>query len=133
MKPRTILLVDDEALVLRVLRLSLEKAGFCVETRMNGKDALDCIEENVPDILITDIEMPLMTGRELCEVIVKQFPDRTWPIFVSTSLTGLEHREWSGKIENLRFVEKPVSARKLLAAIEKYFSGDTEALAEADN
>ncbi|MCP4875808.1 MAG: response regulator [Gammaproteobacteria bacterium] len=121
-----ILIADDEPHVLRVLKLSLEKEGYAVETCANGKEALTRLEQEYPDILITDIQMPLMTGEELCQHIKQHMPERKFLIFVLTSRTEIEHREWSRDINNLLFLEKPVSIRNLLEKIEAYFAGMTD-------
>jgi len=121
-----ILIADDEPHVLRVLKLSLEKEGYAVETCANGKEALTRLEQEHPDILITDIQMPLMTGEELCRHIKQHMPKRKFLIFVLTSRTEIEHREWSRDIDNLLFLEKPVSIRNLLEKIEGYFAGVTD-------
>jgi len=121
-----ILIADDEPHVLRVLKLSLEKEGYAVETCANGKEALTRLEQEHPDILITDIQMPLMTGEELCRHIKQHMPARKFLIFVLTSRTEIEHREWSRDINNLLFLEKPVSIRNLLEKIEGYFAGTTD-------
>ena len=114
---KRILLVDDEPIVLRVMRRALEKEGYVVDVAVNGEDACAKISTSCPDVLVTDIEMPRMSGKELCLHIQETMPDRKFPIFVSTSLTALEHREWSGLISNLVFLEKPISIRKLRSAI----------------
>jgi len=119
---KSILLVDDEPMILRVMRVALEKVGYRVNTAVDGQDALTKLEAGHPDILVTDIEMPRMSGKELCLHIQQTIPNREFPIFVSTSLTALEHREWSGKIPNLIFLEKPISIRKLRAAISEFIS-----------
>ena len=121
-----ILIADDEPHVLRVLKLSLEKEGYAVETSNNGKEALARLEQSHPDILITDIQMPLMTGEELCKHINAHMPERKFLIFVLTSRTEIEHREWSRNIKNLLFLEKPVSIRNLLDKIEHYFAQATD-------
>jgi CheY-like chemotaxis protein len=121
-----ILIADDEPHVLRVLKLSLEKEGYAVETCANGKEALTRLEQEHPDILITDIQMPLMTGEELCRHIKQHMPERKFLIFVLTSRTEIEHREWSRDIHNLLFLEKPVSIRNLLEKIEGYFAEATD-------
>jgi CheY-like chemotaxis protein len=115
----SILLVDDEPMILRVMRSALEKAGYQVDTATNGVDALARIEDSHPDILVTDIEMPRMTGKELCLHIQDAIPERAFPIFIATSLTSTEHRVWSRKIPNLIFLEKPISIRKLRSAISE--------------
>jgi len=115
-----ILIVDDEPIVLRVMRLALEKDGYQVDVSIDGEEALEKIAANRPDVLITDIEMPRMNGQELCLHIQETMPDREFPIFISTSLTALEHREWSRRISKLIFLEKPISIRKLRTSIDRY-------------
>lgn len=112
-----VLVVDDDPIVLRVIRLALEREGYEVSTCANGHEALEEVGNQPPDAMITDIEMPQMTGEELCKEIHRLMPDSTFPIFVVTSLTALEHRNWSSSIPNLHFMEKPVSARQLIAKL----------------
>ncbi len=123
---KKIVIADDEPHVLRVLKLSLEKEGYMVETCANGNEALTRLEQEYPDILITDIQMPLMDGEELCRHIEQHMPGRKFLIFVLTSRTEIEHREWSRDINNLLFLEKPVSIRNLVEKIDGYFAGTTD-------
>lgn len=118
-----VIIVDDEPVVLRVMRLALERAGYDVEACANGHDALEAVCNAAPDALITDIEMPRMTGEELCHEIHRLMPERRFPIFVSTSLTAIEHRSWSDAIPNLNFLEKPISARRLVALLDEHLAG----------
>ena len=114
---KRILLVDDHAPVIRVLKLGIEEAGYEVDTASNGAECLTQLGHRLPDFLVTDIDMPRMSGKELCLAIEDQFPDRTFPIVVLTSRTEMEHREWTRQIHNLTFMEKPVSVRRLLSHI----------------
>ena len=120
------MVVDDHAPVLRVLRLGIEEAGYDVETASNGSECLLKLCEELPDFLITDIDMPRMSGKELCLAIEEQFPNRTFPIVVLTSRTELEHRNWTRDIDNLTFMEKPVSMRRLVATINRCLDGDNQ-------
>ncbi len=122
---KRVFIVDDHAPVIRVLKLGLEEAGYEVETANNGSECLVKLCDSMPDFLVTDIDMPRMSGRELCLAIEKQFPDRTFPIVVLTSRTEMEHREWTGNIENLTFMEKPVSIRRLVSHINRALSEPT--------
>ncbi len=115
-----VLLVDDEPHVLRLMRLKLEGAGYRVETAGNGKEGLAKLQRQQPDILITDIQMPEMTGQELCQFIARHYPERDFLIVLLTSRTEIEHRRWSADIDNLWFVEKPVSMRKLLDRLAEH-------------
>lgn len=118
---KNILIVDDEPHVLRVLKLSLEREGYAVEVCATGREALQRVDDNYPDVLITDIHMPHMDGRELCQAIQQQIPKRKFAIYILTSRTEIEHRDWSRNIDNLLFMEKPVSIRDLVDRLEAHF------------
>ena len=122
---KKITIVDDEPHVLRVLKLSLQREGYEVKSFANGEDAFNGLQESRPDVLVTDIQMPRMTGEELCQKIQLEMPDREFLIFVLTSRTEIEHREWSRKISNLQFLEKPVSIRNLVERLNDYFENAT--------
>jgi len=119
---KRILIADDEPQMTRVLKLYLERAGYRVESAPNGAVALASIQSTAPDVLVTDIQMPLMTGKQLCLALEEALPQRTFPIFVMTSMTDRDHREWTQKLRNLEFLEKPVSMRALIAKLDKYFA-----------
>jgi len=127
---KRVLIVDDHAPVLRVLRLGIEGAGYEVDCAGNGSECLVKLCDGLPDFLVTDIDMPRMDGKELCVAIQRQFPHRSFPIVVLTSRTELEHRDWTSKIDNLTFMEKPVSVRRLVSHINSCLS-DVEQSASA--
>jgi DNA-binding response OmpR family regulator len=119
--PKTILLVDDEPHVIRILSLALEKENYRVLTAYNGETALEILEEYFPDIVITDIDMPRMNGKELCSQIDKKFPNRNFLIIILTSRAERDHRVWASQIPNLEFLEKPISVRNLKQILKNYF------------
>jgi CheY-like chemotaxis protein len=122
---KSVLIVDDEPHVIRVLTMSLERAGYRVKSAPNGELALQCLFEQGFDAVVADIQMPRMTGRELCERIAENFPERRFPIFVMTSLAEREHREWAAKMPRLEFLEKPLSPRLLIRALDDQLSAAT--------
>ena len=75
-----VLLVDDDPAMLRLLCRWLEKAGYPVCTADDGQEALETIESDCPDFLITDWEMPRVNGLELC----RQIRDMMLPHYVYT-------------------------------------------------
>ncbi len=119
---KRILIVDDEPHVIRIMRLALENAGYAVDEAAHGLQALDYLQDHCPDVMITDIDMPRLNGRELCLEIERTMPDRPFPVFVLTARAEDEHREWSSALNNLSFMEKPVSIRRLLAVLDDYFA-----------
>lgn len=115
---KRILLVDDEPMILKIMRVALEDSGFAVEIAHNGEQALAVLDGFRPDAVVTDIDMPRMNGRDLCINLRRQFPAEELPIFVVTAKTAVEHRIWSELIDNLHFLEKPISIRKLGSRLE---------------
>ena len=66
---KRILVVDDERQILRMLRMALQSSGYEVATAGNGLQALEKIKEQLPDLVITDLAMPVMNGVELTHAI----------------------------------------------------------------
>lgn len=123
---KKILIVDDHAPVIRVLKMGIEGAGYEVDTASNGSECLVKLCSEHPDFMVTDIDMPKMSGKELCLAIEKKFPDRSFPIVVLTSRTEMEHRDWTRAIDNLAFMEKPVSIKRLLSHINQSFEAQSQ-------
>jgi CheY-like chemotaxis protein len=121
-----ILIVDDEPHVIRVLNLALSRIGVKVDEAYNGASALEYLQSQQPDAVITDIDMPRMDGRTLCHRISEMFPNRPFPIFIMTARAELEHREWAQSLPNLTFMEKPLSIRKLIKSLSAHIRVDTE-------
>lgn len=122
MKTNRILIADDEPYVARVLKLVLLKEGYEVICVNNGKQALDSYRETRPDIIVTDVKMPHMTGRELVETIRSSEGDTDTPIVVMTSTLESENRDWVSGVDGVSFVGKPVSPRELVRIINGYFT-----------
>ena len=122
MKTNRILIADDEPYVARVLKLVLLKEGYEVSCVNNGQQALDSYRETRPDIIVTDVKMPHMTGRELVETIRSSEGDSDTPIVVMTSTLESENRDWVSGVGGVSFVGKPVSPRELVRIVNGYFS-----------
>ena len=119
---KTVLIVDDEPCMLRVLQFALERAGYRVMTEPDGQAALARVLAEPPDAMISDIKMPHMDGRELVKAIQQAMPDRQFPVFVMSSLTAREEREWVRAIGSVEFLEKPISPRQLVSRLARHFA-----------
>ncbi|MGP1677279.1 MAG: response regulator [Burkholderiales bacterium] len=128
---KRILIVDDEAHVLRVLKLSLRQRGYEVESICDSREAMDTLRRFAPDVLITDIQMPGLSGRDLCEQIRAEMPQRNFLILVMTAMVARENREWVIRFPNTEFLEKPLSPRSLAARLDQYFAPAAAAAAAA--
>ena len=121
MTARTIMIVDDEPHVIRVLRLMLERAGYAVISANDGNEALEKLAARRPDAMISDIQMAGMNGRDLCRAVRERYPDEPFLVLVMTSMTAAEERSWVRDLANVEFLEKPLSPRQLVARLATYF------------
>lgn len=119
---KTILLVDDEPHVIRVLRLMLEREGYEVAGANDGIEALNKIAARRPDAMVSDIQMAGMDGRELCRTVRSLYPGERFPIFVMTSMTAAHERDWVKALGDVEFLEKPLSPRQLVARLASHFA-----------
>jgi CheY-like chemotaxis protein len=83
----TILTVDDDPDELTLLRLLLRREGFEVLAALSGSAALQCVRQQMPDLIITDLTMPGMTGLELCRQLRDSSETRHIPIIVHSAQT----------------------------------------------
>ena len=113
----SILLVDDEESIRRILAISLTDDGYDVTTAADGREALELFRSRPPDIVITDIKMPGMSGIELLDKIKAEHPD-TEVIMI----TG--HGDMQTAIESLKkdavdFITKPIHDDVLAIALKR--------------
>jgi YesN/AraC family two-component response regulator len=111
----TILLVDDEAGIRKVLRISLADSGYTVHTAENGQDALRLFKKFTPPIVLTDIKMPDMDGIELLRKIKQQNPETEVIMFTGHGDMDLAIK----KYEATDFVTKPINDDVLEIALNR--------------
>ena len=119
---KKILIVDDEPHVLFVLKQFLERAGFEVFSALNGQLALELVEKEQPEVLITDVQMPTMNGISLCEALKSDATGLPGLILLMTSRTDRDIRTWVDSQTNIVMLEKPLSMRHLVNRITDYFA-----------
>lgn len=121
MNQKTILIVDDDAHVRKILGLTIGRAGYKTQTATNGMEALALIRSHPPNLLITDIEMPRMSGKELCLTIARELPDRDFLIILMTSVVERDASSWLQEVGQAEFMEKPLSPKKIIERLGSYF------------
>lgn len=113
-----ILAVDDEVHILHVVSLKLRNAGYEVVTAENGEEALAMALERRPDLIITDYQMPLLTGLELCQRL-KQHPDtQAIPALMLTARGFSLAPEDLEQTNIVGVISKPFSPREVLARVQ---------------
>lgn len=112
-----ILVADDEAHILHVVSMKLSRAGYEVVTAMDGEEALELCLAELPDLVITDYQMPYMTGLELCQKLRENDKTKDIPILMLTA-RGFDIESHEMVRAGIRDVlSKPFSPREVLAKV----------------
>ena len=116
--PEKILVVDDDAAVRREISKDLESAGYQVVTGENGQEALAKVRDERPDLIIMDVEMPGMGGRETCRIIKANKSFGFVPILLVTARQDVQT-----KVEGLEmgaddYLMKPLNYLELIARVK---------------
>ena len=114
-----VLLVDDEPLLLKSLSAVLEASGFVCRTAEDGFEALKCLRETPPDIIISDLRMPNMSGFELLAIIRRRFPQIA---VIVTSGEFIVNVETSGLLANAFFQKGEYTPQQLIAKMRELYS-----------
>ena len=109
-----VMVVDDSVTMRKVTGRVLERHNFEVATAKDGIDALEKLDERVPDLMLLDIEMPRMDGYELATAMKADPRLRGVPIIMITSRTGEKHRQRAFDIGVERYLGKPYQEHELL-------------------
>ncbi|WP_018275003.1 Hpt domain-containing protein [Teredinibacter turnerae] len=115
---KTVMVVDDSVTVRKVTTRFLEREGFNVTTAKDGVDALRVLQDDdIPDLMLLDIEMPRMDGFEVAKNIRSSSRLRHLPIIMITSRTGDKHRERAMSLGVNKYLGKPYQEELLLSSI----------------
>lgn len=114
-KEKTILVVDDQPSLVRLVRDNLESKQFKVTSANDGAKALDIVENERPDLVVLDVMMPGMDGYEVCRRI-REFS--TVPIIMLTARNDQEALIQGFEMGADDYITKPFHANELLARVE---------------
>jgi two-component system chemotaxis response regulator CheY len=124
----SILIVDDSSLVRSQLRAALEAKGARIVEAENGSEGLWRARENLVDLVVADIHMPVMDGIRMVEELRKLPEYATTPIFILTSDAATTRAEEGKKAGANAWILKPVKTDLLWKAIEKALFGRASSL-----
>ena len=118
---RRILAVDDDNDILEVLQFILEDSGYEVETLSDGHFLMDKIKDSNPDLILLDIMLGNMDGRELCKIVKKEISTNKIPIIlISASHNISKSMNQEGAPND--FIAKPFDINILLNSIKRQFN-----------
>lgn len=115
---KKVLVVDDDSILRTVLKHTLEQQGYQVQAVHSGKDALAAFEQNIPDIIVSDVSMPEMDGFEFCRLLRSQPSGQLIPFIFLSAKTDLDHRIQGHSSGADDYLTKPFEMKELLAKIE---------------
>lgn len=117
MTTRKILIADDESHILNMVSLKLTRAGFVVLTARDGREALELVHHEHPDLIITDYHMPHLSGLELCATLRNDPLTRDIPAILLTA-AGYNIDQQDAKNAGIHcMIAKPFSPRQLLQTV----------------
>jgi chemosensory pili system protein ChpA (sensor histidine kinase/response regulator) len=116
---RVIVVADDSISVRKFVGRMLEKNGYRVKLAADGLEAAELVAQHGCHLVITDLEMPRMTGYELMVQLRQSPTTRRIPVMVVTSRAGAKHRDRAMKEGAAAFLTKPVQEDQLIAAVEQ--------------
>ena len=114
-----ILLADDELHILRAAEFKLRRQGYQVLTANDGEEAWQCLQQQPVDLLITDFQMPRLSGLELIARMRESPQFKSVPVFMLTA-KGFElpHNELSEALGIREIMDKPFSPRELCDRVQ---------------
>ncbi len=116
---RTVLTVDDSRTMRDMLRVALVDAGYRVVQAEDGVHGLRVLEDEAPDVIITDINMPKLDGFGLIEAVRKDQRFRAVPILVLTTESDAQKKDRARRAGATGWVVKPFEPVKLVNAIRR--------------
>jgi len=123
---RKILVADDEAHILHVVSMKLRNAGYQVITAVDGEEALELCTAERPDLLITDFQMPFLSGLELCKNLRAQEETQDIPAMMLTARGFDISAEDMAEARISAVLAKPFSPREVLQKVNELLA-DVEA------
>lgn len=118
----TILSVDDERDVTELVHFHLTKAGYSVLTAASGREALDKIEQQRPDLILLDLMLPDIDGFGVCEILRRQPVTATIPIVILTAWATRDAQHFGLELGALDYMTKPFSPKELVERVRRLLS-----------
>jgi DNA-binding NtrC family response regulator len=113
----SVLVIDDESGILDTLRILLKKEGYEVATAQGGKAGLEAIRSGSPDIVLTDVRMPQVTGLDILQAVKEQ--DSMTPVILMTAQASLQSAIQAVNAGAFYYLQKPFANDELLAILRR--------------
>ena len=112
-----VLAVDDDASILRIIEMLLTRYGYTVRMAISGEKALELLRTILPNVLISDVQMPGMSGYDLCQVIKRDKRLQNIPVIFLTGQDAPQDYKAGHDAGAVMYMVKPFKPEKLLQAV----------------
>jgi DNA-binding response OmpR family regulator len=116
---RTILIIDDDLDVLKLLQKPFGKQGYTVVTAQNGQEGFEKAMNHLPDVILSDILMPGMSGYELCKALKHHPSTSAIPVILLTALGDTNSTVKGFEAGADEYISKPFEVREVLERVER--------------
>ena len=124
---KKILLIDDDPDFVEAVKVIVENGGYDVKVAYDGKEGLEAVEEEKPDLIVLDVMMPVMNGHEACAILKGDEATESIPIILLTAVADrvttstYTHRDML-ESEAEDYMPKPVEPGELLERIKSWLT-----------
>lgn len=117
---KIVLIVDDDSKSRRIFDIHLTSMGFQTILANNGEQGIKLVKENIPSLIIMDIQMPVMDGIQAIKILRSELSTSKIPVIALTSYAMRGDKEKFVKAGFNGFISKPIDLNKLKKMVKKY-------------
>jgi len=126
------LVVDDDRLLLRLIELNLGKTGIKVLLADSGREALRMAMEEIPDIILLDLMMPMMDGYEVMRRLKAGQETRNIPVVMLTAKSSINDRRKCEELGAVAYITKPFNLEELRGTVSSIIQAASEPLSSPE-
>lgn len=120
---KKVLVVDDEVSIVNLISVKLEKEGYQVVKAFDGEQALDEASNHLPDIILLDVMMPKLNGREVCRRLKSNPQLKDTPVIMLTAVGEYEEQLKAMEAGADEYITKPFNPAQLAEAVRFFLEG----------
>ncbi len=120
--PHRIAVIDDDRGLVQTIRVLLEAKGYSVSCAYGGKDGLELVKRDIPDLVLLDINMPDLDGRDVLIRMKKENSTKDIPVIFLTGRGEQYERSYGIELGAYEYISKPYDGVILLRQIENILS-----------
>ncbi|HEY7418022.1 MAG TPA: response regulator [Ktedonobacteraceae bacterium] len=118
----TVLVVDDSPTVRKIVQVTLQREHIRVITASDGLSALTSVADEMPAVILLDVQLPRMNGYHICQIIKKNLQFRQIPIIMLSGKDGLFDKMLGRLVGSTGYLTKPFDSVELVQVVKKHLA-----------